>query len=165
MAGTRAQLEMFAAAIALAMLLGAALSRTLAMADHSQARSFATAGAHFVAGIEMVQAESRLAHRRKLNAVGYPTGRSGALQDDADCHLIWREAMREEDAMAGRYVADSDGSGDRCEFVVAGATSESSMRILYWPIGVAAATVSLGRQTIRVTRGTHVHMAVNGVSS
>jgi hypothetical protein len=89
------------------MLLGAALSRMLAMADQSQARSFATAGAHFIAGIEMVQAESRLADRRKLNAVGYPTGRSGTLQDDADCRAIWREAMREEAATMGHYVADA----------------------------------------------------------
>jgi hypothetical protein len=85
------------------------------MADRSQARSFATTGAHFVAGIEMVQAESRLAQRRKLNAVGYPTGLSGALLDDADCGLIWQEAMRQGNAATVRYVADSDGSGDRCE--------------------------------------------------
>jgi hypothetical protein len=165
MARTRAQLEVFAGAIVLALLLGATLSRTLAMADRSQARSFATTGAHFVAGIEMVQAESRLAQRRKLNAVGYPTGLSGALLDDADCGVIWQEAMRQEDAATVRYVADSDGSGDRCEFFVAGAMAESSLLILYWPTGVAAATVSLGRETIRVTRGTHVYVTVSGVSS
>jgi hypothetical protein len=37
--------------------------------------------------------------------------------------------------------------------------------IVYWPTGVAAATVSLGRKTIRVTRGTHVYVTVSGVSS
>ncbi len=74
MARIRVQLEVLAVAVVLVMLVGATVSRTLAMADHTQARSFATTGAHFVAGIEMVQAESRLAQRRKLNAVGYPTG-------------------------------------------------------------------------------------------
>jgi hypothetical protein len=165
MTGTRAQLEMFVVTVGLALLLGAALSRTLAMADRTQARSFAIAGAHFIAGLEMVQAESRLAQRRKLNALGYPTGRSGALQDDADCDLIWSETMREGSVATGHYVADSDGSGDRCEFVVAGTTAESSIRILYWPMGATAATVSLGRETIHVMRGAHVHVAVEGVSS
>ena len=54
---------------------------------------------------------------------------------------------------------------DRCEFFVAGATTESSLLIVYWPTGVAAATVSLGREMIRVTRGTHVYVTVSGVSS
>ncbi len=56
----RVQLEVLAVAVVLVLLLGATVSRTLAMADRTQARSFATTGAHFVAGIEMVQAESRL---------------------------------------------------------------------------------------------------------
>ncbi len=64
-----------------------------------------------------------------------------------------------------RIVADSDGGGDRCEFLIQGATATSSMRILYWPTGAAAATVSLGKEMIRVTRGAHVHVTVHGVSS
>lgn len=113
----------------------------------------------------MLQAESRLAHRRKLNPVGYPTGRSGTLQDDADCEFIWREAMRGGHAANGRFVADTDGSGDRCEFRVLGTAAESPLRILYWPMGVSAATVVLGRDTIRITRGAHVHVEVDEASS
>ncbi len=165
MGGTRARLEVFVVAITLAILLGTAVSRTLAMADRSQQRAFATAGAHFVAGIEMLQAESRLAQRRKLNAVGYPTGRSGTLQDDVDCEVIWREAMQEGHDATGRFVADADGSGDRCEYTVIGITADSSMRILYWPMGVSAATVVLGRDTIRITRGAHIHVEVDEASS
>ncbi len=165
MARIRVQFEVLAVAVILVIALGATVSRTLAMADHSQARSFATTGAHFVAGIEMMQAESRLAQRRKLNAAGYPTGESGALLNDTDCALIWQEAMREGSTATGTYVADSDGGGDRCEFLIEGATAASSMRILYWPTGVAAATVSLGKEMIRVTRGAHVHVTVHGVSS
>lgn len=165
MAAKRAQLEVLVVAVALAVLLGTVLSRTLAMADRSQQRAFATVGAHFVAGIGILQAESRLAQRRKLNAVGYPTGLSGTLQNDADCEFIWREAMQEGHAATGRFVADADGSGDRCEYRLIGSTAESSMRILYWPMGVSAATIVLGRDTIRITRGAHVHVEVDEVSS
>ena len=165
MSGTRAQFEVFVVAIVLAILLGTALSRTLAMADRSQQRAFTTASAHYDAGIEMLQAESRLAHRRKLNSVGYPTGRSGALQDDADCEFIWREALQEGHTATGKFVADADGSGDRCEFRLIGTTAESSLRILYWPMGVNAATLVSERDTIRITRGVHFHVEVDVASS
>jgi hypothetical protein len=163
---TRRHLELFVVAIALAALLGTVASRMLTMADHTQHRALTMAGAYFIAGIEMLQAESRLDQHRKLNAVGYPTGRSGVLSDDADCELIWQQAMRaSEPPAASRFVADSDGGGDRCEYLFVGTAADTSMRILYWPLGVGAATVALGRDVIRVTRGTHVHVALGQVSS
>ena len=162
---TRGQLELFVVAIVLAALLGTVLSRVLAIADRSADQALATAGAHFVAGIEMLQAESRLPQHHKLNAVGYPTGPSGLLQDDADCQLIWREAMQASDAnVASRFITDSDGGGDRCEYLFVGTTAAAAIRILYWPLGVAATTIGLGRNTIRVAYGTHVHVELGEVS-
>ena len=156
---SRGHLELFVGAIVLVLLLGAAAVRTQSIADRSQRQALLTAGAHFVAGIQMLQAESRLARSRKLNAVGYPTGRSGVLLDDADCDAIWRDSMQSgATTVVSRFVADGDGGGDRCEFSFVGAAADSSQRILYWPLGTAAATVALGGETIRVTRGTHVHV-------
>jgi hypothetical protein len=162
MFSTRGHLELFVGVIVLVVLLATAASRTATIADHSQHQALKTAGAHFVAGIEMLQAESRLEKHHTLNAVGYPTGRSGVLRDDADCEAIWRDTMQSSTAtVASRFVADSDGGGDRCEFQLA----DPAMRILYWPLGAGAATVAFGRDTIRVTRGEHVHIEVGDASS
>jgi hypothetical protein len=162
MFSTRGHLELFVGVIVLVVLLATAASRTVTMTDRSQHQALKTAGAHFVAGIEMLQAESRLVKHHTLNAVGYPTGRSGVLQDDADCEAIWRATMQSSTAsVAIRFVADADGGGDRCEFQLV----DPAMRILYWPTGVGAATVALGRDTIRVTRGAHVHVEVDDASS
>jgi hypothetical protein len=162
MFSTRGHLELFVGVIVLVVLLATAASRTMTMTDRSQHQALKTAGAHFVAGIEMLQAESRLVKHHTLNAVGYPTGRSGVLQDDADCEAIWRATMQSSTAsVASRFVADADGGGDRCEFQL----GDPAVRILYWPMGVGAATVALGRDTIRVTRGAHVHVEVDDASS
>lgn len=159
---TRGRLELFIGAIVLAVLLATVASRMVTMTHRSQHQALKTAGAHFVAGIEMLQAESRLEKHRALNALGYPTGRSGVLQDDADCETIWRETMQSGAAtVASRFVADGDGGGDRCEFELV----DPAMRILYWPLGVGAATIALGRDTIHVTRGAHVHVEVGQASS
>ena len=159
---TRGHLELFVGAIVLVVLLATAASRTVTMTHRSQHEALRTAGAHFVAGIEMLQAESRLEKHRSLNAVGYPTGRSGVLQDDTDCDAIWRDTMQSSAAtVVSRFVADSDGGGDRCEFQLV----DPAMRILYWPLGAGAATVALGRDTIRVTRGAHVHVEAGNASS
>jgi hypothetical protein len=166
MSPTRGHLELYAVATVLAVLLVAVASRSLTVADRSQHQALTAAGAHFVAGIELLQAESRMERHPELNAVGYPTGRSGVLVDDADCESIWRHAMRAGDSpTAIRFVADADGGGDRCEYVLVGAVAGASMRILYWPLGVGAATVALGHETIRVTRGTHVHVELGQASS
>jgi hypothetical protein len=159
---TRGHLELFVGAIVLVVLLATAASRTVTLTDRSQHQALKTAGAHFVAGIEMLQAESRLDKHPTLNAVGYPTGRSGLLQDDADCEAIWRDTMRSSTAsVVSRFVADSDGGGDRCEFQLV----DPVLRILYWPLGASAATVAFGRDTIRITRGAHVHVEAGTASS
>jgi len=159
---TRGQLEVFVVALILAVSMGVVLTRTLVVADRSQQQAIETAAAAFVAGIEMLQAESRLKDRRQLNAVGYPTGRTGALVDDADCALIWREATS-NDPVTARFVGDPSG-GDRCEFRLDG-MAESSARILYWPLGAAAAGVDSPHGNVRVTRGAHVHVEIGDRSS
>jgi len=163
---TRGHLELFAVAIVLAIVFGTVVSRTLMLADRSQHQAIVTAGAHFVAGLEILQAEARLEPRRKLNAAGYPTGRSGSLNDDADCEVIWREAMQADAGPStSRFVADADGGGDRCEYVFDAVAAGPPIRILYWPLGAGAATVALGRETVRVVRGTHVHVELGQASS
>jgi hypothetical protein len=158
---TRGQFEVFAAAVILSVCMGVVLARTLVVADRSQQQAIETAAAAFVAGIEMLQAESRLEDRRRLNALGYPTGRSGALLDDADCALIWGEATS-NDPVVARFVGDSN-AGDRCEYRLDG-RSESAPRILYWPLG-AAADVEAPDGDLRVTRGAHVHVVIGEASS
>lgn len=149
---------MFVVALILAACACTILARTLIVADQSQRQAIESAASAFVAGIEMLQAEARLDARRKLNAVGYPTGRSGALQDDADCALIWREAVRDDAAPVAHFVADSK-AGDRCEYALSG-TAGSSARILYWPLGVDAKSVESSDGALRVARGVHVHVAL-----
>ena len=152
----------FVGAIVLIVLLAMAASGTVTMSDRSQHQARQAAGARFVAGIEMLQAEARLEKHPTLNAAGYPTGRSGVLQDDSDCEAIWRDTMQASPAaVVSRFVADNDGGGDRCEFL----TVEPATCILYWPLGVGAGVVALGRDTVRVTRGTHVHVEVGDASS
>jgi hypothetical protein len=159
---SRGPFEVFVVALMLAACTGTFLARTLIVADRSQQQAIESAAAAFVAGIEMLQAEARLAERRKLNSVGYPTGVTGTLRDDADCALIWREATRNDAAPMARFVADST-AGDRCEYRLSG-TAASSASILYWPLGAGAGVDSL-RSAPRVVRGAHVHVAVGEQSS
>jgi len=159
---TRIQLEVFVVALILSACMGVVLTRTLTLADRSQQQAVETAAAAFVAGIEMLQAESRLKDRRRLNGVGYPTGRDGVLRDDADCALIWREATA-NDPVVARFVGDAS-AGDRCEYRLDGAVG-SPARILYWPLGAATADVASAHGTVRVTRGVHVHVETGEASS
>ncbi len=155
----REPLQLFVGTLVLAALLATVASRTSTMTDRSRHQALRTAGAHFVAGIEMLQAELRMEKHRELNAMGYPTGRSGELVDDTDCTAIWRDTMQSNSMdVTSRFVADGDG-GDRCEFRFTG-PSDSSMRILYWPLGVNADTIALAGDMIRLTRGTHVHLEI-----
>jgi len=158
----RGQLEVIVVALVLAALTGLFLTRTLIVADRSQKQALESAAAAFVAGVEMLQAESRLKDRRPLNAMGYPTGRSGALLDDSDCALIWRETTQNA-ALVARFVADTH-AGDRCEYRFDG-TAESTARILYWPLGADAASVESSRGRTRIVRGAHIHVDAGDLSS
>ncbi|HET6473017.1 MAG TPA: hypothetical protein VFG38_14325 [Pseudomonadales bacterium] len=159
---TRGQLEVFVVAWVAAALTALFLTRTLTVADHSQKQALESAAAAFVAGVEMLQAESRLGDRRPLNAMGYPTGRSGALRDDSDCELIWHETTQNA-ALVAQFVADTHG-GDRCEYRLDG-TAESTARILYWPLGADTASVESSHGLTRVVRGTHVQVDAGDLSS
>jgi hypothetical protein len=113
----------------------------------------------------MLQAESRIVSRRELNAAGYPTGLSGVLRDGADCVYIWNEVMQPGGSpLLSRFVLDADGGGDRCEYLFVDDTATTPTGIVYWPLGSSASTVALGRRSIRVTRGIHVHVELGEVS-
>lgn len=161
----RGRFELSVVAIAFALVLGVALTRMATLSDDSQRQALISAGAHFIAGIEILQAESRITTRRKLNAVGYPTGLAGVLRDGADCVFIWDEVMQPgANPLRSRFVADADGSGDRCEYLFDDDPTTTPTGIVYWPLGSGTSTVALGRTPIRVTRGSHVHIELGEVS-
>jgi hypothetical protein len=163
MAPTRIQLEVFAVALILSACAGVFLARALIVADRSKQQALDSAASAFVAGIQMLQAEARLAERRKLNSLGYPTGRSGALRDDADCVLIWHEVTQHDAPLDARFVADST-IGDRCEYRLSG-TAESSASIRYWPLGADGSGGDSLRGGARVTRGMHVQVTLDDRST
>jgi len=161
----RGRLELFVVVVVLALLLSVVLTRSLVLSDDSHRQALISAGAHFIAGIEMLQAESRIESRRKLNAVGYPTGLSGVLRDGADCAFIWDEVMQPGGSPAlSRFVVDADGGGDRCEYLFVDDTATTPTGIVYWPLGSGASTVALGRTKLRVTPGIHVHVELGEAS-
>jgi len=161
----RGRFELSVVTVALALMLGVALTRMAGLSDDSRRQALISAGAHFIAGIEMLQAESRIVSRRALNAAGYPTGLSGMLRDGADCEFIWDEVMQSGgNPQLSRFVVDADGGGDRCEYLFVGDTASTPTGIVYWPLGSAASTVALGRRKIPVTPGIHVHVELGEVS-
>lgn len=160
----RGRHELFVVAVALVLLLGVVLNRSLVLSDDSHRQAVISGGAHFIAGIEMLQAESRIESRRKLNVAGYPTGLSGALRDGADCAFIWDEVMQPGGRpLLSRFVADADGGGDRCEYLFDD-TVTTPTGIVYWPLGSGASTIALGRRKLRVTPGIHVHVELGETS-
>ena len=161
----RGRFELSVVTVALALMLGVALTRMAVLSDDSRRQALISAGAHFIAGIEILQAESRIVSRRKLNAAGYPTGLSGDLRDDADCAFIWEEVMQPGGTpLLSRFVVDADGGGDRCEYLFVDDTATTPTGIVYWPLGSGASAIALGRRKLRVTPGIHVHVELGEVS-
>jgi hypothetical protein len=158
----RGRFELLWLAGGLAVALGIILLRVESVADATHRQMLYSTGANFSAGIAMLQAESRAKRRRDLNAQGYPTGVTGALRDDADCQFIWGEVMQPgAKATVSAFVADPDGSGDRCEFLFATRTSEVAVRIAYWPEGNATGVLVAQGHVVQVVPGTHVHVALD----
>ncbi|NJN52927.1 MAG: hypothetical protein HC809_15375 [Gammaproteobacteria bacterium] len=156
-----ARLEMLVAVTALVCLLAVILGRAQAVSDDSLRQAVTTAASHFHAGISLLQARNRLASERPLNGLGYPTGVSGILQNDADCEAIWVRVMNSADGgVKGVFVENHDGGGDRCEYVFVHGSAESSsaMRILYWPQGSMAAVVTVDSRLLNVPYGEHIYV-------
>jgi len=161
----RGRLEILIAASVLAALLGAAVGRMPRLEDDALRGRSATAAANFEAGLSLQQAESRARGDAGLNALGYPTGASGTIASAADCRSIWSRVMVDGSATVNaHFVADADGSGDRCEFVVGGHAG-AALRIVYWPLGSNAALATVAGRAVHVGAGEHVYVAEDDAES
>ncbi len=160
-ASRNARLEIIVCITAIVCVLAVILGRAEHVADDSLRQSVTTAAAHFQAGLSLLQARSRLSSSEPLNALGYPTGRSGRLQNDGDCETVWERVMQTPAAeVKSVFVENSDGSGDRCEYLFMDNRPDDTpaMRILYWPQGSMAAVVAVHQRLLNVAHGGHVHV-------
>jgi hypothetical protein len=158
MVAKTARLEILVSITAILCALAIVLGRARDVSDDYLRQTVTTAASHFQAGISLLQARSRLATSEPLNDLGYPTGAMGQLRSDADCDAIWRRVMQVTDIMTrARFVADHDGSGDRCEYEFFSAVDgRPTMRILYWPMGSLTAVITVDQRPVDVPYGGHI---------
>jgi len=157
----RSRFEILIAACVLAALLGAVLGRIPRLEDDTLRGRTASAASNFQAGLALLQAESRARGDAGLNSLGYPTGPSGTIASTNDCRSIWARVMADAgEIVKSHFIADVDGSGDRCEFVVAGQTGADPLRIVYWPAGSNAALATVAARTVHIGVGEHVFVAL-----
>lgn len=142
-----------------AVVLTGTLRRIDGMADDTNRQALITLGAHFSAGIAMLQAEHRANGAGALNTLGYPVASRGAIATDADCREVWELVMREEEAVVARMNAGNDGNGSRCEFEP-GLQTAAQGRVLYWPDGAVASVASVSGRALQMTPGEHVYVDV-----
>ena len=153
----RGRVEILIAGSVLAIVLGVVLTRVPRLEDSAERGRTATAASNFEAGLALLQADSRARGSAGLNSLGYPTGLSGSLGNATDCRSIWSRVMADGDeTMKAHFVNDVDGSGDRCEFVVAPKSGGAALRIVYWPLGSNAALATVAGSAVHVGSGEHV---------
>jgi len=153
----------------LLVVLGIVLSRVDGVRQDTNRQAMKTVGVHFVAGIAMLQAENRARKSMNLNELGYPTGNDGRLSSHEDCQRVWSKVMQttiDEQHIAAVFVSDADGSGDRCEYLLAEPDpANDARRLLYWPRGSGAGVVKVDNRLLEVELGQHVHVDMGAAST
>jgi hypothetical protein len=151
----RGRLEWAIAALLAMILLCIVLARVEGMSDDVNRQALVTMGAHFSAGVAMLQARQRAGSAKsELNALGYPVSTRGSVETAEDCREVWQRVMADaEEAVVARVV--TDGRGERCEFEPALQTTPQG-RVLYWPDGAPARTAIVNGRPLRIAPGEHV---------
>jgi hypothetical protein len=152
----RRRLEWAIAAVLAMILLCIVLTRVDTVSDDVKRQALMTMGAHFSAGVAMLQARQRAASAKvELNALGYPVSSRGSVETAEDCREVWERVMADAEEAVVVARAVSDGRGERCEFELALQTTPQG-RVLYWPGGAPARTAMVNGRPLGIAPGEHV---------